>query len=1199
MSGFLYKNTRLDFNFYNQSTYNPSKVNVSKEISFEIKFPQDRFKNLDTIGYDFFKSYNTSVEQFGNQVDLSSSIEKEKKYNPNKAATVTSLRPEIVLNTTYIPIEDKNKEYFELIAKTRQARYERIQNLLKRINENVDSKNEIINLKNKIANEIQLAQDELTFFTGFYKNLDNVRQIFDVDTIKFNQDTFTLSFNKIKNCQNIKQIFNNLKVENSNYGIFSNTKKISQLLVFLKNIFLYQSDVIFDQINSNLKFKDNQFDISQDSFAKSLLQPLYEKAGIFSSAFSDLKYEQVVNSSLSNISFFPNKRIILLINFLSKLIRISGTLSNSAKKAKLSNQGKIDINKSQDYVDSVVGVIEDDISSIEANETSLLGILKFVDTVNNEQVLSLEENDLSIKKANYVSGYDYFINSMISSDNFLNPSRLEKYISLFGPKYSDLIKTLRLMLSLSSSDDQKYLSSNFYKQFLQILLNLFNWENKTLEPLSSMMLVFQVANSSSEFRKKLFRYFVYSNAGLYKTVEPNQTLNKYFSLYFVNELGTASLNEDPIKLLDDLDSLFKKEITKIIASQSDIGKTISNSLYVNDEFVFSLKDFLLRIRYDQLNAAQDPLRSLSSLLEGFIIDFPAFFGKSSNGKLVTQFGHLSFTDFTFLIFDTFLSIFFGFEQNVQLTTQQDKNNYKLEVNIDKITICKLLLKSILDTKEIKELDFSLIKEQLSYLSSNIVEKNNTDVEKLLIKYYNDIFNNLSSLTSGLEYEDALLDQCLAFLQNLQNSVQNNLQSFLLYLAPDGPNKNILKIIQGDAEKNNKFNGFSKNQLILSINALEEYKNNLSTNEKDISLIDLCQNSQFVQTTSETEIYSKLLSAWKVSDTKSNLSRILAVGLPYGLYNKISKLNNLKNSNSKKQIVKCSIYYENMLLEGIKFSPIEKYFDLGLFVSGSKTFNNLYINRSKYINFDDFVANGIVFRDCGDINSPQEIFGKDLIKDSLYKSSLSHDKINELITNHILDFILKIYLNMFTNLDLTENNFLISNILPQLVRNRVSFDKIINTYFVKSLGINDTIGNIEKNVENVKVLLKRTFEQNPIFNQAVLKKISISDNTDLKNEVAAEALVDLLKLFNNNLLNTDGLSQRIQIVYPKIFERIFALKIDIDNLKIDNINSDKLVLDKLIENNTIINVENDYYVNLDYLHLQNVELEKYYTTVEIL
>jgi hypothetical protein len=314
-------------------------------------------------------------------------------------------------------------------------------------------------------------------------------------------------------------------------------------------------------------------------------------------------------------------------------------------------------------------------------------------------------------------------------------------------------------------------------------------------------------------------------------------------------------------------------------------------------------------------------------------------------------------------------------------------------------------------------------------------------------------------------------------------------------------------------------------------------------------------------------YIELFRTWlSTSLALRNDSKVLSVGIPYGMSDNLrekieldddtnltGKFKNVNINRGELDLINITVYKEDLEYEDIIFKPKEYTFELSRFVNRDIINNKTTLAAKISKNETNLKASIEQIRDTvltSDYLSGFNPTFTDIDNEfsSGIKQQLSQKSLDELKINHINSDMLTLYIKLLTGADLQEVNF-------------PAVDNIVY----------------------------------PTVDQELLGLFNL-----LEDE---EDLQTWAQLFTTKTILTDGTRERLELLVPKKYERIFSIIINDDDFPIDEKLTDKSTLATLeqqgiiaerttTEANTPKTVEK--YLNKE--KMENISLDRFYVKI---
>jgi hypothetical protein len=316
---------------------------------------------------------------------------------------------------------------------------------------------------------------------------------------------------------------------------------------------------------------------------------------------------------------------------------------------------------------------------------------------------------------------------------------------------------------------------------------------------------------------------------------------------------------------------------------------------------------------------------------------------------------------------------------------------------------------------------------------------------------------------------------------------------------------------------------------------------------------------------DDEYYHLLSLSKEMKAEDGERTKLVAVGLPNGFIDSIkgrasktaaiSGAEQIVDLSSTTGIISIAIYRKSLLDEEIIYKPKRFIFDTSLIVN--KYQESLTIDP--FTSFSE--QNGLItLTDLESVKSPKTLTKSSVGNYSKYNTILSNEEKQQMITNHIEDFLFKKYMALYSGIQISEEVFPIAE---------YQFRNNIN-------------------------------DQAQQFMRLVLQTFGISDSRPIKDILADEAtpiaVKDSMSLIKNSISFMDMETLDSVIMSEKLFDKILVVKINIDkDFEIDT----ALTRRQVLQNESII--KRIYKVG-EKTFLKDLDgsiMDEFYATIEVL
>lgn len=308
--------------------------------------------------------------------------------------------------------------------------------------------------------------------------------------------------------------------------------------------------------------------------------------------------------------------------------------------------------------------------------------------------------------------------------------------------------------------------------------------------------------------------------------------------------------------------------------------------------------------------------------------------------------------------------------------------------------------------------------------------------------------------------------------------------------------------------------------------------NSNTNIKDIEMIvsDAIVPEEYSALEKMLENY-KPTTGFGEADIKRNY-KILTVGLPTGFTKYLTDKINISNINDKTfrdrqgDIVYVNVYVRNAKYPNLVFKPSKLIFDASLFVTKKNLIDTKPQVGERYLD----IINRLAITDFEDPFNPTEVSYDSLRKDTKY-NFLNEEQIKELIVNHTNSHLFGLYMSMTTGVKPTEDTFTFPAAPGRVLNPKAR--SLVDAY-IKQLNLTAPAG-------------------------------SSSTSQILANPDISDSVKDLYRIFTYGSLVMNQGEVISRVLYPKLFDRLFyvpmqmyVMEIDIERTKLLNPDIDALL-----------------------------------------
>jgi len=369
---------------------------------------------------------------------------------------------------------------------------------------------------------------------------------------------------------------------------------------------------------------------------------------------------------------------------------------------------------------------------------------------------------------------------------------------------------------------------------------------------------------------------------------------------------------------------------------------------------------------------------------------------------------------------------------------------------------------------------------------------------------------------------------------------------------------LLRYLNNDAKKLSLV--LKEPQLMLMLSTVEDtfqsFKS-FSDDDKEPEEEDLFTN--YIENISYypkmTENFELLFKDNKEFTTKKGYNKkILSVGIPQGLFERLLKTSSRNTKNSKHDdIFKVCVYKTDLLNGDIIYRPKIFLFEASRFPirnygSLRRTRNSDYHEIFKAVP----TRNYSLFTDIKSIDTGNPEYWDD--KSNAFGaeySFLSRDEKNEIIENHVTSFLLENYLKIVTGMTFNDVNFNLDSreveALLGLMNDETLKEKINKTFNVLENRKIKNSNNVSKSISNVLGVGGKNLYSNQVSSSTNTTSISSNQNNTKFFKASASSNVGMLS-FPRSVNAASEIFQNpdayiSKILQPKKFDRVFNIIFD--------------------------------------------------------
>lgn len=819
--------------------------------------------------------------------------------------------------------------------------------------------------------------------------------------------------------------------------LFSSTKIWKQILFEFKKILKYHSLNFIDLIpteqkndNESIKLTNEESDlftlsrintVNNLSISDITRQPASDVASLVTTI--DRGFASIYETGVTFQT--EEARIAALCNVLSKELNYSKGLALPSTIRTLSDGFDYSVNENgnNELFDSVIGTFGENVTEVPANVDKSLSDLSNYTPSTNTSVFTFESEYIDGLSGLIRPGTEYYIDDIFKNvqNKKFDLSKLELLSTRLKSAEKDFKSIVNSLNLFQSSDIDSTTKNNVSllsepPAFISSILDKIVSKEGVTKPAiqnDRLTAIYSQAKSSSKIKSILFLYTL------------NRINRSYDSdgrlLHQSNEnIVSTPITEELIQLLSSTLEQETRYSQSLLNSGNSISSSLTQTISINDSTV----KLMLRQGSD-----------VSSIVELFMIQvFNAFRLNRTFANQRTLYGNYLDTVIMMVAFDLIISII------GEYGNQKIKGKRQI-INLDSSSNSKI-----------------------DYLIS--VTRINFQVAT-------------SDLINRLELERALIHQTIWAITNTLNVLNTNIDKYIEFVSSPSslfslsvitdilPNINELQLLL--SEQQIMLLGATISDMIGSLN--NRNLENLGDPDLDgdgdfdrddqIKLLD----DSVISPRLKNALYG-LMSSNEFTDERAVNKRILTIGVPLGFTRKLKQKVNIENiklgsfDNKQKDIINISVYKIDLLNQDIIYKPNKYLFELSRFpVRNESHFKSIpndptilqilqAIPTRDYGESFEEGNSSISYWDgvnAGDLNNALNSKSYDFLSDN--------EKFN-IINNHLMSFMLEVYIKLLTGISVAEQQFELNttDIVPSLFEEKF-MKQLIDFKLDESISLN--------------------------------------------------------------------------------------------------------------------------------------------------
>jgi len=467
---------------------------------------------------------------------------------------------------------------------------------------------------------------------------------------------------------------------------------------------------------------------------------------------------------------------------------------------------------------------------------------------------------------------------------------------------------------------------------------------------------------------------------------------------------------------------------------------------------------------------------------------------------------------------------------------------------------KLIVDRLRETRSKRSTSFSQMSRDLlaerGSMSLTAAANQNDDSEDSDAVFDN-MYSTLESLVTDLEF----IKNGLAILDALGTSVNESavrLSDFLDLRNSTSDIKKSLKVMTGNPMGRRILSSLSDSQVRL-MRVLSKELSAENTNDSYIS-------SQRTITENEVNAMRVILKDPYLSGITAENVRVLSVGIPAGMIGALlnppyilgKKVST--ESLSDEAVIKVNVYKRDLEFGDLVFKPKTFLFDASMFLMPG-AFEEIDDKRDT---LQSMLSSKVKFSKITYSEERSSMLGNEIIENNVY-SSIDNLSVGKMLSNHAVDYILKLYYQLLFGMNITESTFTESDSVLDLTIDSDGMSTLMLSETSEAVAPFITTGDVP--VSNLlrtvttrgttTVRVANEFSAKRYLVPSINEVLTTGDDTQEELERPELSYADLdnfRMLCSSNLFSSAIMKQRI--IAPKVFDRVFMLAVEPDDFDID-------------------------------------------------
>ena len=1085
--------------------------------------------------------------------------------------------PEIVTLTGFLPTSSENG--VDTLASLMLNLQVSLKNLLKEDNEilieQLSSDDDFSSALEDLVKEYQsvfsTTQNDISTMASILEKINSMKDVlnllespFEHDFSEIRSSRMSSSTNKVKSTgtsTTLNQpsrladiLVEHLGFDRDNVAKFSNTRAFAQIISDLYTALVDFTPQLLGDYNVDRKNDSDPVVINKsrgDDGSFDFTPSLFSSTTGFDP--TDRIYFDSFQSSLpASIDGYDN-RIRVLLTALSKECRITGTVVPFST-----------------LLNEIVGDTGEKITDVVAEPGSLASILHLSD--NNDIILPYESRQIRQDKSVFMPGSVYLVDNILRGDASFVTFPLSTFASNLSQTANDALDTVDSMLKLD--DDEKPM------HFITVFDDIASVVKDSVSSLGS----YQVANNSQalgaallvacqadpELKFDLFNYFLSVYSGEIISTSVYDFLDgggeAIAATAPIQSRATSAL-EKSSPLNPSLSAIFS-EYDPVKSESTIITGTASTAsgleLVLAPNVSIATLSSRIKAAISSVNETTYPdtvsltIQEISDILEDadnndFIFVKMADYAKQNlvlilHGSTKPTFNDLSYQTVLLFLFELFSSIFAEYVEAgfIEITDENSVIGYNQSSISNNLTGVA------------------------GFTTSETVYDHNGDKET--VHTFNSAEDAVTtgdafdSLRASFILEDEIIQDLIDTIRTVATSITQTADAVVDYFETQSAKTSLdlARFFESDAMKAT-LRGISDLQVTLALRAFSI----LFSSDDGLTI----PNNQYV-TPNQVDTLQSLLDKPEYQSPSGDNLRILAAGMPTGLTDALLNYEYVVGSDdpirvNSNNLVTVKVYRTDLEYGDLIFKPRSFVFDTLSFVENSGTHS--LANNS----FASILEKYMSYRTYSPATGTSSTRTSSFLKSLSQFDDLDDDEIATIYQNHAISELLGCYVKLMTGMDLAEYTFLYDE--EQL---NVPFSDPAQSFFDTWLSVGGPstcssstfmVGEIAGINEGALANLQDALTADPVAvtigsSNAPASIVSTecektgddsesedgsdasTDEATWSDELNQETLSRFKRLITSSFFSKD--IQRVRVLQPKLFERVFLIPVDPNDFEID-------------------------------------------------